>query len=133
MVTNLVVTKMFPKMKFIQDKVFELAYTEKKESICGFVINNCTIPDGVNKESWWANARKWVNSTLTRLRNDRNSMLKWAFYGKFEKSIRVYKYLANYYVQIGLQIVKILKKMQTNSNVGFPKGTETRKGILCFL
>ena len=79
---NAVVTgNVFPKVKFV-DKDTELMYSTDKKSICEFVIGRCNLQPEVNKAQWWRSVHKYVGQTISRLRNDRNTAMKWAMLGK---------------------------------------------------
>ena len=78
-VVNSVVTeKVFSKVKFV-DRDTDLVYSFEKKSICQFVISKCHLQANVKKDEWWRTARKYVAQTLNRLRNDRNTAMKWGF------------------------------------------------------
>ena len=79
---NLVVTaEVFPKVKFV-DRDTDLAFTENKKSICQFVISRCNLHADINIATWWKHVQKYVAQTINRLRNDRNTAMKWAVLGK---------------------------------------------------
>ena len=79
---NLVVTEqVFPKVKFV-DKDIDLVFSIEKKSICQFVIRLCNLHDDVSLPHWWKPAQKYVSQTINRLRNDRNTAMKWAMLGK---------------------------------------------------
>ncbi len=78
---NLVVTaQVFPKVKFV-DRDTDLAFTEDKKSICQFVISRCNLHADIIITDWWKQVQKYVAQTITRLRNDRNTAMKWAVLG----------------------------------------------------
>ena len=79
---NLVVTgKVFPKVKFV-DRDTQLMYSTEKHSICQFVISECNLQPEVTEELWWKTAKIYVGAAINRLRNDRNTAMKWATFGK---------------------------------------------------
>jgi hypothetical protein len=78
---NLVVTaEVFPKVKFV-DRDRDLAYTENEKSICQFVISRCNLHADIIVTDWWKQVQKYVAQTINRLRNDRNTAMKWAVLG----------------------------------------------------
>ena len=78
---NLVVTaEVFSKVKFV-DRDTDLAFTENKKSICQFVISRCNLHVDIIITDWWKQVQKYVAQTITRLRNDRNTAMKWAVVG----------------------------------------------------
>jgi hypothetical protein len=78
---NLVVTaQVFPKVKFV-DRDTDLAFTEDKKSICQFVISRCNLHADIIITDWWKQVQKYVAQTINRLRNDRNTAMKWAVLG----------------------------------------------------
>ena len=79
---NLVVTEqVFPNVKFV-DKDTDLVFSMEKKSICQFVIGLCNLHADVSLPHWWKPAQKYVSQTINRLRNDRNTAMKWAVLGK---------------------------------------------------
>jgi len=80
-VTNVVSGTVFPKCKFV-DTAHELNYSMEKNSICQYVIERCNLQADVNEAIWWRTAKKYVVSTINRMRNDRNTAMKRAVLGK---------------------------------------------------
>ena len=81
---NAVVTgNVFPKVKFV-DKDTELMYSTDTKSICQFVIGRCNLQPEVNEAQWWRTVHTYVGQTISRLRNDRNTAMKWAMLGKLQ-------------------------------------------------
>ncbi len=79
---NLVVTDaVFPKMKFV-DRDTQLMFSNEKDSVCQFVISRCNLHANISLHEWWKHTHKYVNQTINRLRNDRNTAMKWATLGK---------------------------------------------------
>jgi hypothetical protein len=79
---NLVVTEaVFPKMKFV-DQDTQLVFSNEKNSVCQFVITRCNLHTNISPNEWWKHTQKYVNQTINRLRNDRNTAMKWATLGK---------------------------------------------------
>ena len=79
---NLVVSEqVFPKMKSV-DSDTQLMYSQEEKSICQFVIRLCNLHTDISQPHWWKPARKYVSQAINRLRNDRNTAMKWATLGK---------------------------------------------------
>jgi hypothetical protein len=79
---NLVVTDaVFPKMKFV-DRDTQLVFSNESKSVCQFVISRCNLHTDIAPQKWWKHTQKYVNQTINRLRNDRNTAMKWATLGK---------------------------------------------------
>ena len=79
---NLVVTDaVFPKMKFV-DRDTQLMFSNERDSVCQFVISRCNLHANILLHEWWKHTHKYVNQTINRLRNDRNTAMKWATLGK---------------------------------------------------
>jgi hypothetical protein len=79
---NLVVTDaVFPKMKFV-DRDTQLVFSNETDSVCQFVISRCNLHTDISPHEWWKHTQKYVNQTINRLRNDRNTAMKWATLGK---------------------------------------------------
>jgi hypothetical protein len=50
---------------------------------CAVVIRGCHLPPGTDPVSWWETVAKHeVRKTITQLRSDRITALKWEYYGK---------------------------------------------------
>ena len=79
---NLVVTDaIFPKMKFV-DRDTQLVFSNEKNYVCQYVILRCNLHTNISTNEWWKHTHKYVNQTINRLRNDRNTAMKWATLGK---------------------------------------------------
>jgi hypothetical protein len=79
---NLVVTeRVFPKIKFV-DRDTQLMFSNDKHSICQFVIRRCNVHSDISLPNWWKHVQKFVSQAINRLRNDRNTAMKWATLGK---------------------------------------------------
>ena len=79
---NLVVTDtVFAKVKFV-DRDTGLVFSNEKRSICQFVIGRCNLHTNISPNEWWKHSQKYVAQTINRLRNDRNTAMKWAMLGK---------------------------------------------------
>ena len=78
---NLVVTDtVFPKVKFV-DRDTQLVFSNEKRSICQYVITRCNLHTDISPHEWWKHTQKYVAQTINRLRNDRNTAMKWAILG----------------------------------------------------
>ena len=85
---NLVVTdQVFPKVKFV-DRETQLMFSSEQTSICQFVIGLCNLHTDISQPHWWKPAQKYVSQTINRLRNDRNTAMKWATLGKLQCWLR---------------------------------------------
>lgn len=79
---NLVVTeKVFPKIKFV-DRDTQMMFSYDKHSICQYVIRRCNLHADISLPNWWKHVQKFVSQAINRLRNDRNTAMKWAMLGK---------------------------------------------------
>jgi hypothetical protein len=79
---NLVGTDaVFPKMKFV-DWDTQLIFSNEKDSVCQFVISCCNLHANISPHEWWKHTHKYVNQTINRMCNDRNTAMKWATLGK---------------------------------------------------
>jgi hypothetical protein len=75
---NLVVTEMvFPKIKFV-DRDTQLMFSHEKISICQYVIRRCNLHSDISLPNWWKHVLKFVSQATNRLRNDCNTVIKWA-------------------------------------------------------
>ena len=75
---KLVVTaNVFHKVKCV-DRDSDLAFTEEKKSICQYVISHCNVHTDIIITDWWKQVQTYVSQAITRLRNDRNTAMKWA-------------------------------------------------------
>jgi hypothetical protein len=81
-VTLVVTQQVFPMSKFL-DRDTELMFSDKKQSICQFVLERCNLHADISQRHWWKTAQKNVTQTISRLRNDRNTAMKWAMLGKY--------------------------------------------------
>lgn len=82
-VVNVVIAEyFFPEVKFA-DKDFALAWDDDKESFCQFFITKCNVPNDVDKKVWWKTTKKWITSTMSQTRNDRNTAVKNTFLGNY--------------------------------------------------
>ena len=79
-VAGVVAGKLFQRAKFV-DRHNDLMYDEGEGSICKFVTNNCNLQADINKSDWWKQAREWIPTNISRLRNDKSTAMKWAFMG----------------------------------------------------
>ncbi len=81
-VAGVVAQKLFPRAKFV-DRDTDLMYDDKEGSICHFVTNACNLQADVDVCTWWKQARKWIPTNISRLRNDKSTAMKWAFLGEY--------------------------------------------------
>ena len=81
-VHGIVISHLFPRIKFFnKDRDFE--FTDTVGSICHFVFSRCNLVFHPNqKEFLWEKAKKWVMVDITRLRSDKCTAIRNAFYGK---------------------------------------------------
>ena len=76
---------LFHMVKFVTSKECQLAYsTTDPTSICYNVLVGCLNTAGdVDRSEWWnTKASGWVHATITGLRNNKMTALKWMFFGK---------------------------------------------------
>jgi hypothetical protein len=71
---------LFPEVKFV-DRERDLAWDDDTNSYCQFVISKCNLPEDEDRKEWWSSAKKVVSFTLSQLRNDRNTAIRFAFSG----------------------------------------------------
>ena len=82
---NLVITDtVFPRVKFV-GRDTDLVFTTETRSICQFVIGQCNVHADISPADWWRHTQKYISQTFNRLRNDRNTAMKWAMLGKRSK------------------------------------------------
>jgi hypothetical protein len=81
-VAGVVADKLFQKAKFV-DGDFDLGYDETEGSICKFVTTYCNLQASIDVCTWWKEARKWIPTYISRLRNDKGTAMKWAFLGTY--------------------------------------------------
>ena len=80
---NLVVTeKVFPKIKFVDRETHLVMFSDDKHSICQYIIWRCNVHSDISLPNWWKQVQKFVSQAINRLRNDRNTAMKWATLGK---------------------------------------------------
>jgi len=78
-VAGVVADKLFPRAKFV-DRDTDLMYDGP---ICKFVTTLCNLQADVDQITWWKQARKWIPTNISRLRNDKSTAMKWAFLGTY--------------------------------------------------
>jgi hypothetical protein len=71
----------FPKINFV-DRDSQLVFSNEKNSVCQFVITRCNLHTNISPNEWWKHTQKYLNQTINRLRNDRNTAMKWTTLGK---------------------------------------------------
>ncbi len=81
-VAGVVADKLFQKAKFV-DRDFDLGYDEREGSICKFVTTYCNLQASIDVCTWWKEARKWIPTYISRIRNDKSTAMKWAFLGTY--------------------------------------------------
>ena len=81
-VAGVVADKLFQKAKFV-DRDFDLGYDVTEGSICKFVTTYCNLQANIDVNTWWKEARKWIPTYISRLRNDKSTAMKWAFLGTY--------------------------------------------------
>jgi hypothetical protein len=47
------------------------------------VTTNCNLQANIDVCTWWKEARKWIPTYISRLRNDKSTAMKWAFLGTY--------------------------------------------------
>ena len=81
-VAGVVADNLFQRAKFV-DRDTDLMYDERDGSVCKFVTTLCNLQADINRSDWWKQARKWIPVNISRLRNDKNTAMKWAFLGTY--------------------------------------------------
>jgi hypothetical protein len=86
-VVMVVSESLFRRVKFVDADV-DLLYDEHRHSICGFVARKCNVVENqLDVKVWWKEARKWVRDTISRMRNDKTTAIKWEFLGKYRSFV----------------------------------------------
>ena len=79
---SIVVDKLFPRIKFL-DKCNDLEFSNKNGTICHFIFNKCGLQyDEKEQVSLWQSAKKWIMTSIARLRCNRCSAIRNEFYSK---------------------------------------------------
>ena len=79
---NIVANDLFPRIKFL-DKTKDLKFSMEKGSICHYVFHLGKLSYKKNQEAvLWERAKKWIMSSIAKLRSDKCSAIRNAFYGK---------------------------------------------------
>ena len=79
---NVVLSDLFPRIKFL-DKKNDLKFSMKEGTICEYLFCKSKLKYDENQmELLWKKARKWIQASISRLRSDKSSAVKTAFYGK---------------------------------------------------
>lgn len=82
-VSMIVADSLFPEVKFA-DKYTMLNYDENEKSICNFILTKANYSGPtINRVDWWNTMRSVVLSTLSQLRNDRSTAMKYAYHSKY--------------------------------------------------
>ena len=75
-------SKLFPRIKFL-DKNKDLDFSRENGTICHFVFQTCNLNYKQGDEVvLWGQAKKWIVKNIARLRSDKYSAMRKAFYGK---------------------------------------------------
>jgi hypothetical protein len=74
-------TGFVPKIKFV-DQDTQLMFSNERDSVCQFVISRCNLHPNISPHEWWKHTHKYVNQTINRLLNDRNTAMMWATLGQ---------------------------------------------------
>ena len=78
----IVANNLFPRIKFL-DKTKDLEFSMEEGTICHYVFHMCNLKYDIERMEYiWGKARKWVLSSITRLRSDKCTAIRNAFYGK---------------------------------------------------
>ena len=78
----IVANNLFPRIKFL-DKTRDLEFSMEEGTICHYLFNMCQLKYDVERMEYvWGKARKWVLSSITRLRSDKCTAIRNAFFGK---------------------------------------------------
>ena len=80
-VHSIVASSLFPRVKFL-DPVKDLEFTKESGTICEFMLARCKIPANLDERDFWAKSKKWVRSSIARLRSDKTSAIRDEFFGK---------------------------------------------------
>ncbi len=82
-VAGVVADKLFQRAKFV-DRSTDLMYDESEGTICNFVATSCNLQPNIDISTWWKQARKWIPTYISRLRNDKSTAMKWAVLGTYQ-------------------------------------------------
>ena len=80
-VAGVIADKLFQRAKFV-DRDNDLMYDERDGSICKYVTTSCNLQANIDVSEWWKQARKWIPTYISRLRNDKSTAMKWACLGR---------------------------------------------------
>ena len=79
---RIVVDHLFPRIKFL-DKNEDLEYSNEPGTICHFIFHKCYLQyQSMTEEVLWEKAKKWIKSSITRLRSDKCTAIRNEFYSK---------------------------------------------------
>ena len=79
---GIVVDKLFPRIKFL-DRNHDLEFSQETGTICHYIFNKCGLNCEDNQQGiLWRSARKWIMSSIARLRCDRCSAIRNEFFSK---------------------------------------------------
>ena len=70
---------LFPRIKFL-DKTKDLEFSMEEGTICHYLFHMCQLKYDVERMEYiWEKARKWVLSSITRLRSEKCTTIRNAF------------------------------------------------------
>ena len=79
---NIVANDLFPRIKFL-NKEKDLNFSMEKGSVCHYVFHLGKLTYRKNQEAvLWERAKKWIMRSIAKLRSDKCSAIRNAFYGK---------------------------------------------------
>ena len=79
-IRSIVSNYLFPRVKFLNRKD-DMEYSDEKRDICGFILSHCNLKEN-EKRDFWSTYKKYVASTVSKLRCDRTKDMRKAFHGK---------------------------------------------------
>ena len=74
-------SKLFPRIKFL-DKNKDLDFSRENGTICHYVFQTCNLKYNQGEEVVLWDKKKWIVKNIARLRSDKCSAMRKAFYGK---------------------------------------------------
>ena len=86
---NIVANDLFPRIKFL-NKEKDLNFSMEKGSVCHYVFHLGKLTYRKNQEAaLWERAKKWIMRSIAKLRSDKCSAIRNAFYGKWYSIVLV--------------------------------------------
>ena len=79
-VAGVIADKLFQRAKFV-DRDNDLMYDERDGSICKYGTTSCNLQANIDVSKRWKQARKWIPTYISCLRNDKSTAMKWACLG----------------------------------------------------